>query len=79
MEHIDPKSFLALGYFIGIGLAALGTGIGMGRAVGSALESMARQPEAAGMIRTNMVIGVAFIESLCIYALVSIVLWKLFT
>jgi ATP synthase F0 subunit c len=45
-------------------------GIGQGITVGKALEAMARQPEAAGMIQTNMFIGLAIIESLTIYALV---------
>ena len=43
---------------------------GIGRITGSATESMARQPEAAGTISTNLIIGLAFIESLTIYALV---------
>lgn len=60
----------ALAAGIAIGFAALGTGIGQGTAVGKAVEGMARQPEAAGLIQTNMIIGLAFIESLCIYALV---------
>jgi len=59
----------ALAAGLAIGLGTVGTGIGQGTAVGKALEAMARQPEAAGLIQTNMIIGLAFIESLCIYAL----------
>jgi F-type H+-transporting ATPase subunit c len=59
-----------LGGGLAIGLGALGTGIGMGILVGKAIEGMARQPEAAGMLRTTMFIGVAFVEALCLYALV---------
>jgi F-type H+-transporting ATPase subunit c len=59
-----------LGGGLAIGLGALGTGIGMGILVGKAIEGMARQPEAAGMLRTTMFIGVAFVEDLCLYALV---------
>ena len=59
----------ALAAGLSIGLGSVGTGIGQGTAVGKALEAMARQPEAAGLIQTNMIIGLAFIESLCIYAL----------
>ena len=59
----------ALGAGLAIGFAALGTGIGQGTAVGKTVEAMARQPEAAGLLQTNMIIGLAFIESLCIYAL----------
>jgi F-type H+-transporting ATPase subunit c len=59
----------ALAAGLAIGLGSVGTGIGQGTAVGKALEAMARQPEAASLIQTNMIIGLAFIESLCIYAL----------
>jgi len=59
-----------LGAAIGIGLAALGTGIGMGILVGKTVESMARQPEMSGELRTTMFIGVAFVEALALYALV---------
>ena len=54
----------------GIGLAALGTGIGMGNAINGALQGTARNPEAGGKIMTTMIIGLALVESLCIYALV---------
>jgi F-type H+-transporting ATPase subunit c len=57
---------------IGLGLAAIGSGLGLGRAVGSAMEAMGRQPEAAGKIQIGMVIGAAFIEALTIYAFVSV-------
>ena len=59
-----------LGGGLSIGLGALGTGIGMGILVGKALEGMARQPEAAGLLPTTMFIGVAFVEALALYALV---------
>ncbi len=49
--------FLGLGAMIGLGLAAIGSGYGIGRAVGSAMEAMGRQPEAAGNIQTSMIIG----------------------
>lgn len=52
-----------------IALAAIGTGMAQGRALDRALESIARQPEVAKEIRVNMIIGLGFIESLCIYAL----------
>jgi F-type H+-transporting ATPase subunit c len=55
---------------LAIGLGSVGTGIGQGIAVSKAMEGIARQPEALGPIQTNMIIGLAFIESLCIYALV---------
>jgi F-type H+-transporting ATPase subunit c len=59
-----------LGGGLSIGLGALGTGIGMGILVGKAIEGMARQPESAGLLRTTMFIGVAFVEALALYALV---------
>jgi len=58
-----------LGAGLAIGLGAIGAGIGQGTAVGKALEAMARQPEMVSTLQTNMFIGLAFIESLCIYAL----------
>ena len=63
----------ALAYFgagLSIGLGALGTGVGMGFMVGKTVEGIARQPEAAGLLRTTMIIGIAFIEALALYALV---------
>lgn len=64
--------FAALAIAVGLGtaIAALGCGIGQGIAVRGALEGTARQPEAAGRIQTMMIIGLALIESLTIYALV---------
>lgn len=58
-------------YFIGLGLAALGSGLGLGRAVGGAMEAMGRQPDALPKIQVAMIIGCAFIEALTIYALIA--------
>ena len=68
---MDKIFAIALAYPIGLGLAALGSAFGLGRAVGAAMEAMGRQPEAAGKIQTAMIIGAAFIEALTIYALIS--------
>ena len=68
---MDTNTALAVAYPLGLGLAALGAGLGLGRAVGSAMEAIGRQPEAAGKIQINMIIGAAFIEALAIYALIS--------
>lgn len=57
-----------------VAIAAIGSGLGLGKAVGSAMEAMGRQPEAAGKIQTGMIIGAAFIEALTIYALVAVIL-----
>ena len=55
---------------IGAGLAAIGAGIGIGRIGGSALESMARQPELAGQIQTMMLIAAALVEGAALFAIV---------
>lgn len=59
---------------VGYGLAAIGPGIGVGIVAGNAVQAMARQPEAAGMVRTNMFLGIAFTEAL---ALIGFVLFFL--
>ena len=71
---MDYQAMLALSLPLGIGFAAIGSGIGLGRAVGSALEAIGRQPEAYGKIQTAMIIGAALIEALTIYALVTMFL-----
>ena len=63
-------SYAVLAAGLGIGIAAFGTGIGQGMAVKSSVEGIARNPEASGKITVTMLIGLAMIESLCIYALV---------
>lgn len=63
--------FFGLGAMLGLGLAAVGSGYGIGRAVGSAMEAIGRQPEAAGTIQTSMIIGAAFIEALTIYVFIA--------
>lgn len=55
---------------IGAGLAAIGAGLGIGRIGGSAMESIARQPEAASKIQTAMLIAAAFIEAVALFAVV---------
>ena len=61
---------IGLGICLAIGLAAMGCGAGIGKALAAALEGTARQPEASGNLRTTLIIGAALIESLTIYALV---------
>ena len=56
---------------IGYGLAAIGPGLGIGILVGKALEGIARQPEATGVLRTNMFLGIAFVEALALIGLVA--------
>lgn len=64
---------IGIGYGIaalGAGLAALGAGMGIGRIGGSALESIARQPEASGDIRANMILTAALVEGAAFFAMV---------
>ncbi len=63
------KLGLALGSGLGIGIAAGIGGLGQGRATAAALSGIARNPGAAARIQTPMIIGLALIESLVIYAL----------
>jgi F-type H+-transporting ATPase subunit c len=55
---------------LGAGLAAIGAGIGIGRIGGSALESIARQPEAINDIRSNMILAAALVEGAAFFAMV---------
>lgn len=63
-------SYIAIGCAIGLAIAAFGGSIGMGNAVNSALNGIARNPGASGKITTTLLIGLALIESLVIYTLV---------
>jgi F-type H+-transporting ATPase subunit c len=56
------------------GLAAIGSAIGIGFLVGKSVEAMARQPEAAGMVRTTMFLGIAFTEALALIGFVVFIL-----
>ncbi|HUT25146.1 MAG TPA: ATP synthase F0 subunit C [Sumerlaeia bacterium] len=70
----EAINLVKLAYPLGLGLAAVGSAYGLGRAVSAAMDAIARQPEASGKIQTAMIIGCAFIEALTIYALISIFL-----
>jgi len=61
---------IALAAGLAIGIAALGGGIGQGRAAAAALDGIARNPGAAGQLGGRMILGLALIESLVIYALI---------
>ena len=63
------KAMCAIGAGLCMGIGAIGPAIGEGNAVGKALEGMARQPEAAGALRTNMILGCAITETTGIYSL----------
>ena len=63
------KAACAIGAGLCMGIGAIGPAIGEGNAVGKALEGMARQPEAAGNLRTNMILGCAITKTTGIYSL----------
>ncbi|HEY2467407.1 MAG TPA: ATP synthase F0 subunit C [Terracidiphilus sp.] len=67
-----PVNLNPIGIGIGIALAAGLCGIGQGRAVGSAVESVARNPGASGTIQLLMILGLAFIESLTLFTFAMI-------
>ena len=70
------KGLGAIGAGIGYGAAAIGPGIRIGIVVGNAITAMARQPEAAGMVRTTMFLGIAFTEALALFGFVLTFLLK---
>lgn len=65
-----PSELGRMGVGIGLGLIIIGAGLGIGRIGGSAVEAMARQPEAGGQIGTNMLIAAALIEGVTVIALI---------
>ena len=69
---MDSQSALSISLPLSLGLAAFGSAVGLGKAVASAMEATARQPEASGKILVNMMAGCALIEALTIYVLVVV-------
>jgi F-type H+-transporting ATPase subunit c len=59
-----------MGAALGAGLAAVGAGMGIGRIGASAMEAIARQPEASGDIRSNMIVSAALIEGVAFFAVI---------
>ena len=59
---------------IAVGIAAAGGAVGMGMATAKSTESIARQPEAEGKVRTTLMLGLVFIETAIIYALLVVIL-----
>ena len=72
MMRYYTMAVLACG--LAIGIAAFGTGIAKGIGLSKAAEGVARNPGASGKVRTTLIIGLAMIESLCIYALVVVLI-----
>ncbi|MHB1343279.1 MAG: ATP synthase F0 subunit C [Thermoleophilia bacterium] len=71
---MDAETAAKLAAGLGMGLATLGPGIGIGYMTGRTADAIARQPEASGDIRTAMIIGVALAEALALYAFVIAIL-----
>ena len=69
MEQSIISAACALGAGLCMGIGAIGPALGEGNAVGKALEGMARQPESASTLRTNMILGCAITETTGIYSL----------
>lgn len=59
-----------VGAGLGAGLAGIGAGLGIGKIGGSAVESIARQPEVSGDVRGNMILTAALIEGVCMFAVI---------
>ena len=66
----DAADLYKLGVGLGMGLVIIGAGIGIGRIGGSAVDAIARQPEASGTIATNMLIAAALVEGVSVIALI---------
>ncbi len=67
-------SLTGIGASLGAAIAAIGAGIGIGKIGASAMEAIARQPEAAGDIRSNMIVIAALIEGVALFAVIVCVL-----
>lgn len=70
-KSVDAKAIAAA---IAVGLAALGGALGMGMGIAKSVEGISRQPEAEGKIRTTLMLGLVFVETAIIYALVIAIL-----
>jgi len=73
-EEASPIGLKAIAAGVAIGIAAAGGAIAMGLATAKSTESVARQPEAEGKIRTMLMLGLVFIETAIIYALLAVIL-----
>ncbi len=70
LGFLAPMLGVAATSVIGYGIAAIGPGLGIGFLVGKAVEAMARQPEAANLVRPNMFIGIGFVEALALFGFI---------
>ena len=70
MILVAVEALLGLGASFGAAIAAIGAGIGIGKIGSSAMEAIARQPEAANDIRSNMIVIAALIEGVALFAVI---------
>ena len=73
---MDLEAARQIGAALAIGLGAIGPGIGIGLIGSKAMAAMGRNPEVTGTIQTNMILGIAFAESIAIFSLVISLLVK---
>ncbi len=69
-EAVNLQPLASFGAALGASLAAIGAGFGIGKIGSSAMEAIARQPEAAGDIRSNMIVIAALIEGVALFAVI---------
>ena len=74
MIILAVEALLGLGASLGAAIAAIGAGLGIGKIGGAAMEAIARQPEAAGDIRSNMIVIAALVEGVALFAVIVCVL-----
>lgn len=77
LEVTAGAGLTAIGAGIGAGIVTLGAGLGIGRLASSTMESIARQPEASGDLRTSMLIAAGLIEGVALFGLVICVLFAI--
>jgi F-type H+-transporting ATPase subunit c len=68
---LAAEGLAQLGCGIGAGIATIGAGLGIGKIGGSAMDAIARQPEATGKIQTNMILTSAFVEGCALFAIAA--------
>lgn len=73
-EVAAPALLAKAGACLGAGIATIGAGIGIGKIGGSAMEAIGRQPEAAGDVRSNMILAAALVEGVALLAVVTCLL-----
>ena len=73
---MDAEAMKSLAVALAIGIGAIAPALAIGMLAGKAMEALGRNPEASGVIQTNMILAIAFAEAIAIYALVVALLLK---